>query len=241
MLSFGKSMRLIIILLLLLIGGGNISAQEPRLALYSENDQSFHVIINGVTQNLHNDNIVIINNIPAGEYSLKIKFADTDITENEVTIEISENKDHKFMIRTAQQNSFTLIKRKSDIDEILNTIEEVISTDYLDLNSVSKYKGKVGCPFAITMDQFDEVKKIIENKEDEEVRYSTAKQLIATNCMFVWHVREILLIFEEEIKKVDLAKYAYSYTHDIESYKLLSDIFNYESSVEELFEYISTL
>ena len=47
-----------------------------------------------------------------------------------------------------------------------------------------------------------------------------------------------MLLFTYEDTRLELAKYAYGYTYDIGNFYKLNDAFTYESSIEELNEYI---
>ena len=51
-------------------------------------------------------------------------------------------------------------------------------------------------------------------------------------------VRDLIGVFSFEDSKLDLAKYAYDHTYDIGNYYKVSDAFTFESSMEELNEYI---
>lgn len=101
------------------------------------------------------------------------------------------------------------------------------------------YNGPVGCPYPMHPSEFQEVKMSIESKSFDDTKLKIAKQVIASNCLLSTQVKEIMLLFSFEDTRLDLAKYAYGYTYDIGNYYKLNDAFTFESTIEELDEYIS--
>ena len=53
-------------------------------------------------------------------------------------------------------------------------------------------------------------------------------------------VKEILNLFDFETTKLEVAKFAYGYTYDKGNYYQLNDAFNFESSIDDLNNYIKT-
>lgn len=47
-----------------------------------------------------------------------------------------------------------------------------------------------------------------------------------------------MFLFNFESTRLELAKYAYGHTYDIANYYMLNDAFTFESSIEELNNYI---
>ncbi|MFH1121356.1 MAG: DUF4476 domain-containing protein [Bacteroidota bacterium] len=101
------------------------------------------------------------------------------------------------------------------------------------------YNGPVGCPYPMHPDDFQGVKQSIASKSFDDTRLTIAKQVIATNCLLSDQVKEIMLLFTFEDTRLDLARYAYGYTYDIGNYYRLHDAFTFESSIEELNNYIN--
>lgn len=100
------------------------------------------------------------------------------------------------------------------------------------------YSGQVGCPYPIHPDEFRDVKQSIATKTYDDTRLTIARQVISSNCLLSSQVKEIMLLFTYEDTRLELAKYAYGYTYDIGNFYKLNDAFTYESSIEELNEYI---
>ncbi|WP_341902550.1 DUF4476 domain-containing protein [Fluviicola taffensis] len=102
------------------------------------------------------------------------------------------------------------------------------------------YNGNVGCNgYPMSESRFNEVVQSIEAKSFDDSKLTMAKQVINTNCMTSNQVKRLMLLFSFEDTRLDLAKYAYGYTHDIGNYYQLNDAFTFESSIEELNTYTS--
>ena len=102
------------------------------------------------------------------------------------------------------------------------------------------YTGPVGCPWPMSPDDFNNVKNSISSKSFEDSKLTIAKQVINANCLLCNQVKEIMLLFSFEDTRLELAKYAYGYTYDIGNYYQLNDAFTFESSIDELNEYINS-
>jgi len=102
------------------------------------------------------------------------------------------------------------------------------------------YNGPVGCPWPMTPQDFQGVKNSISSKSFDDTKLTVAKQVISSNCLTSSQVKEIMLLFSFEDTRLELAKWAYGYTFDIGNYYKLNDAFTFESSIEELNEYIGS-
>jgi hypothetical protein len=63
--------------------------------------------------------------------------------------------------------------------------------------------------------------------------------VISANCLFCSQVKEIMLLFSFEASKLEFAKFAYPYVFDQGNYFKLNDAFTFESSIEELNNFIN--
>ena len=102
------------------------------------------------------------------------------------------------------------------------------------------YSGKVGCPWPMKQTDFDEAKKSIAAKNFEDSKLTVAKQVAGANCLFATQVKEIMQLFNFEDSKLDFAKFAYDHVYDINNYYKLNDAFSFESTIEELNQYINS-
>lgn len=101
------------------------------------------------------------------------------------------------------------------------------------------YGGPVGCPWPMESNDFESAKRSISAKDFEDSKLTIAKQVIRNNCLVADQVREIMGLFDFESTKLDFAKFAYHYTYDLGNYFKVNDAFDFESSIDELNEYIN--
>ncbi|MFM9056789.1 MAG: DUF4476 domain-containing protein, partial [Bacteroidota bacterium] len=100
------------------------------------------------------------------------------------------------------------------------------------------YNGPVGCPVPMSPGDFNDLEASIASKTFEDTKLTIARQVLRDRCLFVSQVRSIMRQFTFEQNRLDFAKYAYDYTYDIGNYFKVNDQFTFESSTEELDEYI---
>lgn len=101
------------------------------------------------------------------------------------------------------------------------------------------YSGATGCPWPMNESEFRNVYNSIASKDWDDTKLTIAKQVISSNCLTSNQVKQIMILFEWEDTRLDLAKWAYGHTFDIGNYYQLNDAFEWESSIEELNAYIN--
>lgn len=104
--------------------------------------------------------------------------------------------------------------------------------------SMPGYTGRVGCAWPMTDSEFSDVKKSIEAKSFEDSKITLAKQVGSSRCFTVDQVKGLMGLFSFEDSKLDIAKYAYERTFDIDNYYKVNDAFTFETSIDDLNGYI---
>jgi hypothetical protein len=102
------------------------------------------------------------------------------------------------------------------------------------------YNGPIGCPVPMLPGDFDSMKGSIESKSFEDSKLTIAKQIMNSNCLLSSQVKEVMLLFSFEDTRLDFAKYAYGKTYDIGNYYKVNDAFTFETSIDDLNDYISS-
>ncbi len=100
--------------------------------------------------------------------------------------------------------------------------------------------GNGNCNRSMDAASFGKAKQTIESKGFDDTRLSTAKQVAKANCLTTDQILEIMKIFGFEESRLEFAKYAYDYCFDQNNYYNVSQGFSFDSSTEELNEYIET-
>jgi hypothetical protein len=103
------------------------------------------------------------------------------------------------------------------------------------------YSGPNNCPWPMAPADFDRAKASIASKGFDESRLTIAKQIVGSNCLTSAQVGELMRIFGFEETRLDFAKFAYGHTFDIGNYYQVNDAFQFESSIDELNAYISSV
>ncbi|UTW62607.1 DUF4476 domain-containing protein [bacterium SCSIO 12741] len=106
------------------------------------------------------------------------------------------------------------------------------------LTAVEEPKTAGGC-YAMGFGDFNSAKESIRSKSFEDSKFTMAKQIINANCMSSEQVKEVMGLFTYEDTRLDFAKLAYKKTSDPNNYYKVNDAFTFESSIEELNEFIN--
>jgi hypothetical protein len=99
---------------------------------------------------------------------------------------------------------------------------------------------RVGCPAPMSDAGFAAALQSIESKDFEDTKLSVAKQVLASNCLMSADIAKICKLFDFEATRLDFAKYAYGRTFDPENYFVVNDVFDFESSITDLTNYIAS-
>lgn len=97
-----------------------------------------------------------------------------------------------------------------------------------------------GCRHAMSNTDFEQAKATLEDISFDDTRLSTAKQIIASNCLNAGQVMSIMKLFSFEESKLDFAKHSYGYCIDKNNYFKVVNAFTFDSSKNELNEYIQS-
>jgi len=100
------------------------------------------------------------------------------------------------------------------------------------------YNGPIGCPYPMSDLDFADVKRSISSKSFEDSKLTIAKEVTGANCLFASEVKEILMLFSFESTRLTFAKFAYKHTFDRGNYYKINDAFQFESSIDELRQFI---
>lgn len=91
---------------------------------------------------------------------------------------------------------------------------------------------------AMSNDMFRAAKGAIRNETFDQSKMNLAKQIIGSNFMSAYQVKELVGLFSFEDNKLEIAKYAFPRTVDKNAYFILYDAFSFSSTKEALSVYI---
>lgn len=105
--------------------------------------------------------------------------------------------------------------------------------------NASNNNGTTGsCRAAMSSTDFDDALSTIKNSSFDDTRLSTAKLVLATNCVSTNQVLTLIKTLTFEQNKIELAKYAYGYCVERNNYFKVVNAFTFDSSKTELNDYI---
>jgi hypothetical protein len=125
------------------------------------------------------------------------------------------------------------LKRTSDRDRDYNRDKEY-SGQWGDHDSHEGYAG------AMSDRELRQVLSSISSEWLESNKFKSADHIVKNNTLSTAQVEQILLLFNFENNKLELAKSAYLNTVDKKNYPMLFDVFSYSSSKSELERYIDS-
>ena len=173
----------------------------------------------------------------------------TDSSPDNVSIHMGmhvDNDDANIVIQTGGMNIDGDLNATSSSTTTTTTTHSVTTTTKAPVLVVpannadgQTYNGPIGCPNPMDKADFEQMKETIAAKDFESTRLSIAKQALQQNCLLAGQVNEILSLFDFENTKLEFAKYAYAYTFDTGNYFKVNDSFEFESSVQDLNNFIS--
>ncbi|MBN2668841.1 MAG: DUF4476 domain-containing protein [Bacteroidales bacterium] len=151
-----------------------------------------------------------INGVPTGS---------SDVTYTETTTTTTST--------TVSSSSYGYDETEDDVDEY-----EVHQ------GNEHSYHGRVGCHHPMSQSNFNSAKSSIESKDFEDSKLTIAKQIVDANCLTSEQVKSLMELFTYESSKLEIAKYCYKHTYDVENYYKVNDAFGFESSIDELNDFI---
>lgn len=104
----------------------------------------------------------------------------------------------------------------------------------------SAQPAATNCQYAMDRNSFTSAKETIKKDGFDETKLSTAKSILASNCVSADQVVQICQLFGFEQTKLDFAKFAYSKTVDPNNYFKVNNVFSFDASKTELNDYISS-
>jgi hypothetical protein len=191
-------------------------------------------------------NYAEIDNISPGEHQLKIIRYDASMSAQgnviyDGKIKIPSGFDIYAVID--EYSSFVIYKK---INYLHNRCECVSETrrkcgdktgeKNIEINKETKDE----CKYKVMKDEdFDDLKRTINSRNFETTNITVVKTAIDKNFLTSEQVRSLLSYFTFENTKLEIAKYSYKKVCDKKNFFKVYDAFNFDSSIEELKNYIS--
>lgn len=101
------------------------------------------------------------------------------------------------------------------------------------------YEANLGYGKAMSDREFNEVVLAINKEWLETNKLKSATYVVTTNSLTAAQAKQLVLLFSFETNKLQLAKDAYQNTVDKKNYSMMYDVFAFNSSKQDLANYIS--
>jgi len=105
---------------------------------------------------------------------------------------------------------------------------------------IKGYSGRVGCDNLSADDAFWALEQKINKQSFESDKITMLKQQLPAYCISTMQLNRVLKMFTHESNKMEAAKFALAYIHDLDNYPSLSDDFSFKSNQQELLNYFNS-
>ncbi|MDB5196130.1 MAG: hypothetical protein JWP88_500 [Flaviaesturariibacter sp.] len=218
---------------------------EGRLTVTFASSSNVQVLIDNRIYS-QDDNSVVLNNVQPGQHTIQIYKA----SRNGRNYGKSNNR------ADLLYSSTVYIKPSYDVDVMINRFgkafidEQAINArgrwdDRGYGNSNGSYGGYDKSGYsnnagnqAMSDNEFNSLVQRIRSQWFGNGKMSIAKEAVGRSYFASGQVRQLLVLFSSDTDKLDLAKAAYRNTVDQRSYYQLYDVFQFQSSKDELDRYI---
>lgn len=203
---------------------------NPTIDNEDNNNNKVNNNTNNQTNNNQNNNNqgTTQNTTTNDEFNLNVK-----VNENGMTTTTTNNQANGIIVSNNTNPNNNQNKTNNNNSNPINNTTVVTN------NPVPGYTGRTGCTNVVTEMNFKQMISTLKAKTFESDKLTIAKQLFKTNCYTVAQIKDILTLFTFESNRLDLAKFAYSCTFDFDNYYQLNELFTFNSSVEDLNDYIN--
>ncbi|MFM7814555.1 MAG: DUF4476 domain-containing protein [Flavobacteriales bacterium] len=148
-----------------------------------------------------------------------------------------------FQVNEAQENS--TVNTNMGVTNTTVQVNNHTSSSTTTTNTTSNsrpqetvYTGR--CSSSMDATSFNSAKGSINSKSFEDSKLTLAKQVAKSNCMTASQVKDVMGLFAFEETKLEFAKYAYDYCYNQGNYYEVNDAFDFESTIEDLNEYLES-
>lgn len=132
--------------------------------------------------------------------------------------------------------SLLLVMSSCQMLEIFNGMSVPAPCDRL----IPGYTGRIGCGCPATENDFMQIYNMLESYHNSITREEMAKKLIPRQCFSTAQIRRLGNLWQNELTREDVLYFAYHYTHDIDNYINLQDMFQNSITRQKFAEWCLT-
>jgi len=158
---------------------------------------------------------------------------DVDGMDTEMEMDVNQTQ----TVTTTTKTTTTRSNTKTQVDVVEPEVAPVAKPVRY---SMPGYNGPVGCDWPMESNEFSEALESIRGKSFSDSKMTLAKQITKGRCVTASQVKEIMNALDFEGDKLEYAKFAHDFTFDQGNYYKVNDAFGFESSIDELNEYLES-
>ncbi|WP_462280646.1 DUF4476 domain-containing protein [Salinivirga cyanobacteriivorans] len=177
-----------------------------------------------------NENVNISINTQMNEQGATVNVSGGETTESE-TVKVTTTTEGN-----PQKKSNNAQMTFSSTTTTTTTSSSSSSSTNFTEQPVQKREATRGCMMSATA--FEKAKKSIAGKTFEDSKMTMAKQITKSHCLTATQIKEVMELLEYESTRVEYAQFAYPKCQNKNEYYIVNDAFEYESSIDELNEFI---
>lgn len=255
--------------IVLIVPFGTAVAQDAGMDVFAQDSAKFFVILDGKKLNEVAQSHVKLVELNSGRKRLKIIFEDQTSEEFSTSVSLPKGKSISYRLKPYDAEATNKAYKLTMMSEVslsgyasttttdvevnygqagdnvatltsgLSSMDSAV-TDGVDSAAIAGYTGIVGCAGPLGGGSFTTIENAVKSKMFESDKLDAAKAMVKDQCMMVKQVKALVEMFEFEDNKLDLAKYAYTYTYDVENYSQLLSAFYFSSSKDDLKTFIKS-
>lgn len=218
----------------------NYSYAQSKISIRATDSLAFYLSINNAKANAMSCADITLLPVTSGKTTLKIDFANPQIAGFEQVVELKPLAFQEFEIRKPK-NKFLLFQvAESKIADSLNVI---LRTNPIDsVASIQKdeiYLGAKKCDMPMNSEEFNALKRSLENQQFEYKKLEILKSTLALQCITVEQLRFVITKLELEDNKVKIVELSKDNIFDFDRAASIADDFFLErnkNKVKSLFE-----
>lgn len=252
-------MRVKFLILFLAITSG-IKAQVSQFNITSSDNLAFKIIVNG---EFLSDTFTSSYTSPflrTGSYKTALTFENDTISDLMSNLYLPDQSLFSYKLKKTQKEdgkwkyklSLNFQEELEVPKEILDSLENIpnenkkenlstsVTPDLLNNGfSPSLYKGKRGCEFPISENNFQSIHNKVRKEIFESKKLSVAKKELQAVCVSIDQIKMVMDLFEFEDHKLEFAKFALNSLFDISNVEQIFSNFEFSNSKQEFREYLN--
>lgn len=229
-------------------------ANHASITLTSFKGEPMQAKLDGKLVNVTAANSISLQNIPAGKHILSLKvYRPNGVFYTDERIFLEPGYESEYYVKRYHGMHYTV--ELVDLEPLCRPTPGVNININIGSNGWDNHDDGFSTPQCnqtaqytttqvVTMDAYriDRLVNTLDNISFDNTKLQVAKQALSGSNSYIMaaDVRRIMDSFDFESSKLDFAKYAFQYTYDRENYFMVSNGFNFDSSVNDLTGYIAS-